>query len=47
MKYIIVEIKGYMNYMSLDAAAAKVSRNHLGGKEYIINQAVKIIREGV
>ena len=44
MKYIINEIKGYMNHMSFDAAVAKVRRNHAGGKEYLISQAAEAIR---
>lgn len=45
MKYIILEIKGYMNHMSFESAVAKVRRNHFGGKDYIISQAAKIIAE--
>lgn len=45
MQHIILEIKGYMNHMTLDAAAKKVSRNHLGGKDFLIAQAVKEIKK--
>jgi len=44
MKYIINEIKGYMNHMSFDAAVEKVRRNHAGGKEFLISQASEAIR---
>jgi hypothetical protein len=44
MKYIINEIKGYMNHMSFDAAVEKVRRNHEGGKEFLISQAAEAIR---
>lgn len=46
MEYIIAEIKGYMNHMSIEKAEAKVRRNHLGGKEYLITQAVEAIKSG-
>ena len=45
MQYIILEIKGYMKFMSIDSAAKKASRNHLGKKDFLIAQAVKEIQK--
>ena len=45
MQYIILEIKGYMNFMSIDAAVKKVSRNHLGKKDFLIVQALKELQK--
>ena len=45
MQYIILEIKGYMNFMSLEAAARKVERN--GGNFFLIAQAVKEIKKEI
>ena len=45
MNYIIAEIRGYMQFMTLEAAARKVSRSHLGQKEFLIHQAVEVIKQ--
>ena len=45
MQHIILEIKGYMNHMTIEAAAKKVSRNHLGQKDFLISQALKEIQK--
>lgn len=47
MQYFILEIKGYMKFMSLEAAVKKVERNELGRNDFLIAQAVKEIKKEI
>ena len=41
---IIIQIKGYMQYMSFEAAVNKVKRNNLGRIDFIIDDVAKSIK---
>jgi len=47
MNYLIKEIKGYMSFMSFDAAVAKVRRSHLGRNDFLINQAAEAVKQSI
>ena len=45
MQHLIFEIKGYMSLMPSEAAAKKVSRDHLGKKDFLISETLKEIQK--
>jgi len=45
MQHLIFEIKGYMSLMPIEASAKKVSRNHLGKKDFLISETLKEIQK--